>query len=467
MKRIILKPGEENRVLAGHPWVYDNEVGSVLEGNGAAARPAELKPGELADVESSRKEYLGRAFVNPASKIIARIYSPSKEGVDKGFFKRRIREALNRRLMNPGLPLPPDPGPQAGFAGAGPVIPPENSGRLLFGEADFLPGLIIDRFTGWPLGDIEAAVPGRPLSPEAVHAALGPPSSWLSLQFLIYGIESRREEILAALEEILEPPAGIIEKSAARVRELEGLPLREGLIRGTVPPEGIVIFENGFPFLVHLLEGQKTGHYFDQRENRLFAALYAQGLFAERSAGGTVPRVLDVCSYTGGFAIHAARLAASRGFEIQAVAVDVSGSALGVLKKNALLNGVEDNLETVEADAFETLRRYERQKEKFDLVILDPPAFAKSRSALGEALRGYKEINLRAMKILKPGGMLVSCSCSQALGEERFKAMVSEAAVDADRRLVQVDFRYQRADHPILIGYTESQYLKCGIYRVL
>jgi 23S rRNA (cytosine1962-C5)-methyltransferase len=440
VKRIILKPGEENRALAGHPWVYDNEVDRVLEGSGGGARPAALMPGELADVESSRKQYLGRAFVNPHSKIIARIYSPSKEGVDKGFFKRRIREALGRRCQSPF------------------------SGRLLFGEADFLPGLIIDRFCGWPLADIEAAACGPPLDFEAVQNRLGPPSSWLALQFLIYGIDCRREEILSALEETLEGQRGIYEKSGARVRELEGLPLREGLLRGAFPPEGIVIFENGLPFLVNPGEGQKTGHFFDQRENRLLAALRGRDLCAERGAG---LRVLDVCSYTGGFAVHVVRLAAAEGFEVRALAVDLSAGALETLNKNAFLNGIGDRIETLEADAFEFLRACERKKERFDMIVLDPPAFAKSRSALGEALRGYKEINLRALRLLAPGGILVSCSCSQALDDSAFRRMISAAAADAERRLTELDFRYQGADHPILVGYEESRYLKCGIYRAL
>jgi 23S rRNA (cytosine1962-C5)-methyltransferase len=445
MKRITLKPGEENRALAGHPWIYDNEVDRILEGSGGGARPAELKPGELADAESSRKRYLGRAFVNPHSKIIARIYSPSKEGVDKGFFKRRIREALGRRQWC-----------QAPFS----------SGRLLFGEADFLPGLIIDRFCGWPLADIEDAACDPPLGFEAVQKRLGPPSSWLSLQFLIYGIDCRRDEILSALEEVLEPQAGIYEKSGARVRELEGLPLREGILRGGFPPEGIVIFENGFPFLVNPGEGQKTGHFFDQKENRLLAALRGKGLWAEREAGVPV-RVLDVCSYTGGFVIHAVRLGMAEGFDVRAVAVDVAAAALETLNKNARLNGIADRIETVEADAFEILRIYERKKERFDMIVLDPPAFAKSRSALGEALRGYKEINLRALGLLTPGGILVSCSCSQALDDTAFRRVITAAAADAERRLTELDFRYQGADHPILVGYDESRYLKCGIYRAL
>ena len=454
MKRIILKPREEGRILLGHPWVFDNEIAKVLAGPGqesSPAKPAVLEPGELADVESPGRKYLGRAFVNPNSKISARIYSPSKEGVDKGFFKHRIREAILRREAS-GYDLR------------------RESGRLVFAEADFLPGLIIDRFVGWPLEALEAAVAGRPLEFEAAEAALGPPSSWLSAQFLCWAMDSRREMILDAAAEVLTAPlfpgreplgqaAGVMEKSGAKVRELEGLPMREGLMRGDCPDSGIVIFENGLPFVVHLEEGQKTGHFFDQRDNRRLAA----GCLAGRLSGGAADggfRVLDACAYTGGFGIHAARAGAG-----SVICVDVSAPALETLKKNADLNGVSAAVKTAEADVFEYLRAAERRKERFDLVILDPPAFAKTRASLDGAIRGYKEINLRAISLLASGGILVTCSCSQAMDECLFKRMLTEAAADAERRLVQLDFRYQAPDHPILIGYDESFYLKCGFYR--
>jgi 23S rRNA (cytosine1962-C5)-methyltransferase len=438
MKRILLKHGEEKRILRGHPWVYGNEVERILKGTGGAGVPAELEPGETADVESGRKQYLGRALVNPQSGIIARIYSPSKEGVDKGFFKHRFRKAFARRTCRDLS---------------------RDSARMVFAEADFLPGLIVDRFVGWPLEEAESRIPERPLFFETVHSVLGPPSSWLSVQFLTFGMDMRRNEILAALDEVLDGcmglPTGVIEKSAARVRELEGLPLREGLIRGDFPAGGILIFENGLPFAVHLEEGQKTGHFLDQRENRLTAAGYAGR------------RVLDVCAYTGVFGIHAARAALNRGIDVRVTAVDVSAAALEGAKKNAALNGIADRISTMEADCFEFLRAAERAKEEYDLIILDPPAFAKTRPVQEKAVRGYKEINLRAIRLLSPGGVLVTCSCSQAMDEGRFKRMVAEAATDADRRLIQLDFRFQAQDHPILLGYDESFYLKCGIYRSL
>ncbi|MDR2375784.1 MAG: class I SAM-dependent rRNA methyltransferase [Treponema sp.] len=472
MKRIILKPGEEDRILAGHPWVYDNEVQDILEAavQGARARSAALVPGETADVETvyrGKPRYLGRAFVNPASKIVARIYSPSKEGVDKGFFKRRIREAIKRRLL---------------WGDGGAYNLGRESARLVFAEADFLPGLIIDRYVGWALAEIEERVPDRPLDYDDTQALLGPPGSWISIQFLTYAMDQRRDELIAALEETLAAPLspaagralgtplGIVERSAARPRELEGLPPREGLISGNFPPGGLVIFENGLPFVVCLDEGQKTGHFLDQRDNRLRAASCTGGL---DSGGPESPlRVLDGCCYTGGFAIHILRLG-DYGFNsgaspvpILADCVDSSATALETLRSNAELNGVEGRLQILEADIFEFLRQAERNRERYDLVILDPPAFAKTRSALPDAIRGYKEINLRALKLLRAGGLLLSCSCSQALDRQRFRRLVGEAARDAERRLYLLESRSQAADHPVLVGYDESEYLKCDIYRV-
>jgi len=322
------------------------------------------------------------------------------------------------------------------------------------------------------LDALEAAVKERPLSFENA-AALGPPASWLSVQFLAYGMDSRRELILDALEEVLaapllpgiEPlgaPAGIIEKSGAKVRELEGLPMREGLIRGNFPPSGIIIFENDLPFTLHLEEGQKTGHFLDQRDNRRLAAACLSGLSQDEKRDRD-PKVLDAFSYTGCFGIHTARAGAE-----SVVCVDVSAAALETVKVNAALNGVSDRIETVEADVFDFLRAAERRKERYDLVILDPPAFAKTRPSLEGAIRGYKEINLRAISLLsKKDGILVTSSCSQAMDEANFKKMITEAAADAGRRLVETDFRRQSADHPILVGYDESSYLKCGFYKAV
>ncbi|MCL1814713.1 MAG: class I SAM-dependent rRNA methyltransferase [Treponema sp.] len=449
MKRIILKPGEERRILAGHPWVYGNEVAVIRETGKEKNKETNLTAGECSDIEGLRQGkalYLGRAIVNPASQIIARIYSRSKEGLDKGFFKRRIREAMELR-QKAGYDLSKD------------------SARIVFGEADGLPGLIIDRFVGRPYT-------GRPIE-ESVKEE---PFSWLVIQFLAYGMDCRREMIFQALEEIfgrsadIVPLAGIAEKSAP-VRELEGLPLVDKVISGDFPPEGIVITENGLSFMVNLPGGQKTGHFLDQKNNKRITGKYASGL-AEKSPVSF--RVLDCFCYTGGFGITAGRAAADALAEYRTgagegaviiTAVDASAAALDLAQKNAFLNGI--TLQTIEADAFDFLHHAERRKEKYNLIILDPPAFAKNRSALENALRGYKEINLRALKLLEKGGILVSCSCSHAVNEETFKRMIAGAAADAGRRLVQLDFRYQPPDHPILVGYDESLYLKCGFYRTM
>jgi 23S rRNA (cytosine1962-C5)-methyltransferase len=437
MTRIIVSKGEEKRILAGHPWVYDNEVSRIVDDKNA---PAELVQGGIADVETYNKKYLGRAFVNPASKIIARIYSPSKEGVDTGFFKRRIREALSRRTA---------------------FDPSRQSCRIVFAEADFLPGLIIDRYVGWDAG--KTAVCGCPVTFEMMLEKYGPPSVWLCMQILSFGADTRREQIITAVNETCGTYSGIVEKKAVPARALEGLDnggsAYDGIVSGTVPREGIVIFENGFPFVINLLEGQKTGHFLDQKQNR--GALYSFVLEKRKKNEDYRPRVLDAFCYTGGFAIHAGRAGASG-----ITAVDASEAALLALGKNAKLNAL-DNIETVQADVFDFFEKQERSKERFDIIILDPPAFAKSRKVLDNAIRGYREINFRAIKLLPPGGLLVSCSCSQALGEQRFKEIIRAAAGGADRRLYEIRFGYQSSDHPVLVGYDESLYLKCGFYQAL
>jgi 23S rRNA (cytosine1962-C5)-methyltransferase len=475
--------------------VYRSEIDAVLAdpGSGKAGTPgsakteppgsgknqkdpwADLEPGECADVESSpfypdgtkrpHPQFLGRAIVNPESQIVARIYSSSKEGLDKGFFKRRIREALERRLDS-GCDLFRD------------------SFRVVFGEADFLPGLIVDRFVGVPADSVKAGFPVEDPIEAGSPAGTAAFRSWLSVQFLARGMDLRKATIVEALEEVLSSPLwpgetalggpeGIIEKSAP-VRTLEGLPLYDGLIRGNFPENGAVIAENGFFFHADLIGGQKTGHFLDQKDNRRRTAEYAALLAAGHDGQERPFRILDCFCYTGAFAVYAAKAAAlvaprepGPRCPVQVTAVDVSAAALKLLEKNAALNGVAAEIESVEADVFDFLSKACRRRERYDLIILDPPAFAKNRAALENALRGYKEINMRALRLLGKGGLLVSCSCSHALDESRFKQMIAGAAADAEKRIVQADFRYQGADHPVLAGYDESLYLKCGFYRVV
>jgi 23S rRNA (cytosine1962-C5)-methyltransferase len=438
-------------VKRGHPWVWDNEVAAILDSGGIDSRAKNagktvadtaLLPGEIADVESARKEYLGRAFVNPQSKIIARIYSPSKEGVDTGFFRRRIREAMERRTAH--------------------YDASRESFRMVFAEADFLPGLIIDRFTGWPIeeglpiyGSAMSNTAGHPLTFEFMVQTYGPPSVFFSIQLLTYAMDARRDQILDALPEC----AGVYEKSAVRIRALEGLPLREDLVRGKAG--SIVIFENGLPFVVNFNRSQKTGHFFDQAWNHAFAGELAKKLVRARNEEDGAVTALDCFCYTGGFSVPVAQSGA------QVTACDSSAEALASLKTNAQLNGIEHFINVIETDVFDLLTRLTREKRRYTMAILDPPAFAKTHASKSAAIRGYKELNLKAMKLLEPDGILITCSCSETVDEWLFRKTVNDAALDANRRLHLIEFRHQSPDHPILTGYDESLYLKCGVYRVM
>lgn len=391
--RLRLKKGKEKRLLSGHPWVYRTEVDAVRG-------PAE--PGDVVAVETHRGKFLGLGYYNPHSAIAVRMLSQDpKERIDALFFARRVEEALLFRLR---------------------LFKEEetNAFRVVFGEADFLPGLIVDKF--------------------------GP---YLVVQVLTLGMEKRKREVLEALVSILRP-LGVYERSDVEVRKKEGLELRSGYLWGSFDPR-IIIRENGLSFVVDVAEGQKTGHFLDQRENRLALRRYVQEA-----------RVLDCFSYSGGFGIHALVFGAR-----EVVAVDISERALALARDNARLNGVGGAITFLAADVFETLREFAKQKERFDLVILDPPAFVKERETLAGALRGYKDINLFAMKLLNPSGILITSSCSHHLSEEKFLATIEEAASDAGRRLQVLERRGQAQDHPVLLGYPESRYLKCFILRVL
>jgi 23S rRNA (cytosine1962-C5)-methyltransferase len=402
--KIILKPREELRIKAGHPWVYDNEI-SRVEG--------QASPGDEIDIFDARGRFLGSAFYNPKSKIRARIYSRTSRKADATFFDEALRQAIawRRRFFDlEGQSL-----------------------RLVFGEADGLPGLIVDSFVG------EEAEGG------SARPARG---RWLSAQFLSLGVESKKNEILAALGRAF-PCDGVMERSEAPVRSLEGLPSASGIISGSVPPR-ILMEEGGLRFIVDLASGQKTGWFLDQRANRAAAARYAKGA-----------RVLDAFCNAGGFAMNCAAAGAS-----EVIAVDSSPEAVAAASANARLNGLENKVRCVQANAFDYLRDLERKNERFDMIILDPPAFAKNRASLEGARRGYKEINLRALRMLERGGILVTCSCSYWFSPLLFWSMLEEAALDSGRRLRVVEERSQDLDHPIVTGYSESKYLKCIICEV-
>ena len=404
--RIQLKPREEDRILAGHPWIYDNEIARSA---GTAASGAEAR------VYGARGRFLGSGTLSPSSKIRVRLHSRSDECWDAGLTRRLLDSALAFRRRSRNLDT--------------------ESARIVFGEADGLPGLVADRFVGVPLG------------PDGESA--GKPGSWIVLQILAAGAEARRAEIVRGLSDALSPD-GILERSDAPVRQREGLPPAVGVLAGSVP-DRIEIRENSLSFAVDLASGQKTGWFLDQRENRAAAAAYAPGL-----------SVLDVFCNAGGFGLCAAKAGA-----VSVLAVDSSEAAVAQVRENARRNGLSDRVEARAANAFEFLREMERENRRYGLVILDPPAFAKNRASLEGAARGYKEINLRAMRLLEPGGVLATCSCSWWFDRERFRAMLEDAAADSGRRLRYLEDRSQAPDHPIVSGYSESRYLKCVIVEVI
>jgi 23S rRNA (cytosine1962-C5)-methyltransferase len=407
MPSVSLKPREEIRIRQGHPWIYDNEIAYV------SGQP---EPGAEIKAVDSKGKFLGYGFFNPASKIRVRIFSKARPEADAAFFEEAFRSALAHR---------------ARFFDIG-----KQSLRMVFGEADSVPGLVVDRFIG------QAGT-----SPGSVGDGVS--GTWLSTQFLSLGVEVRKAEIVEALARVFSPD-GIIERSDAPVRALEGLEPASGTLAGEVPAS-IRMEENGASFLVDLSGGQKTGWFLDQRANRAAAARFAQGA-----------RVLDAFCNQGGFGIVCGKAGAA-----SVTAVDSSADALAAARANAQLNGVEGIFTPVEANAFDYLRSPESEGAKFDLVVLDPPAFAKSRAAVEPAHRGYKEINLRAMRLIPRGGVLITCSCSHWFDDARFDAMLAESASDCGRRFRTIEQRTQDLDHPIVSGYGESRYLKCRILEML
>lgn len=373
----------QERIRNGHPWVYSSDL-VRLQGEAA--------PGEAVVVRDARGRRLGAADYSPNSKIALRLLTrEAGQALDEEFFRARIRAAIAYRQR---------------------VVRDSDAWRVIWGEADGLPGLVVDRYR------------------DAV-----------SLQILTFAMEARRDLILRLLEEELRP-AVLVERNDSRVRLLEGLEMRSGLLKGDSSQVEITL--NGLRLTMDLLAGQKTGGFLDQRENWPAPLRY---LSPEAEA-------LDVFTYQGGFALHLARHC--RHVE----AVDISRDALEHADANAQRNGLT-NVDWIEANAFDLLRQYDDDGRRFDVVVLDPPAFAKSRSALATAERGYKEINLRAMKILRPGGMLVTCSCSHHMPEARLLDIVADAANDAHRAVTVVERRTQSLDHPILLTVPETSYLKC------
>ena len=400
MNKIFLNPKEEDRIQLGHPWVFDNEIGRYQ---------GDCNNGDVVEVYTKAGHFLGRGIINKKSKISVRLFTRKKdEEIDAAFFVSRVRDALEIRKK---------------------FYRKEDSYRLLFAESDLVPGLIVDRFA-----DTSGKI-------------------WLSAQFLTLAVDRFRVEIVAALNEVVHPD-GIFERSDVHVRGLEGIEERKGwisLANGKTDADPVItILENGIKIRVDLENGQKTGYFLDQKDNRRIVAGLSKGM-----------AVLDTFTHTGAFGLNAWKGGAS-----SVVSVDISEDAVATVNANIALNGAGKVMSALTADVFDLLKEYEREGRRFDLIILDPPAFTKSAKMIEKAYGGYKEINLRAMKILSSGGILVTCSCSHFFGADHFYRMLQNAAMDA-HKTVQVLGNYGPGpDHPTLVGYPESDYLKCAVLRV-
>jgi 23S rRNA (cytosine1962-C5)-methyltransferase len=390
MVKVIIEKGKQKRVESGHPWVYGNEVHEI-EG--------EYEPGDIVDVVNWKGRFIGRGYINPKSQILVRIMTRDRnEEINEDFFRRRITDAweYRKKVIDTG------------------------SCRVIFGEADFLPALIVDKF-----------------------------SDCLVVQTLALGIDKYKDTIVKILKELLNP-RGIYERNDVPVRELEGLEMKKGFL--SEPFDTMVkIVENGINFYVDIENGQKTGYFLDQKENRAAIRDIVNGA-----------RVLDCFCHTGSFSLHAGYYGAS-----EVLGIDISEHAVEFARKNAELNNLQDVCKFEAANAFDKLHEFYDNREKFDVVILDPPAFTKSRAAVEGASRGYKEINLRAMKIIKKGGFLVTASCSQHMTPDLFKEIIFDAAKDAKKTLRQVEYKSQAKDHPILWTSGETHYLKFIILQVI
>jgi len=388
MAKAYLAKNRETRVEYGHPWIFKSDIERIA---------GSCEPGDVVDVYSHKNRFLGRGYYNPASQITIRLLTRLEEDINRDFLYNRILRAWEYRLR---------------------VADPQSC-RVVFAESDFLPALIVDKF-----------------------------SDILVVQTLALGIDRWKQDIIEILNDIIKP-RGIFERNDVPVRELEGLSQQKGFLSSPFDTR-VEMMENGVKFLVDVENGQKTGFFLDQKENRAaLAPLVRDG------------RVLDCFSHTGSFALHAAHYGAR-----EVTGVDISAHAVACATENARLNGLESAASFVEANVFDLLRSLSDQKERYDVVILDPPAFTKTKSALEGAIRGYKEINLRAMKVIREGGFLVTCSCSQHVDNGMFMDIVYNAAHDAKRTLRLLEFRSQAKDHPILLSAAETQYIKCVILQV-
>ena len=390
MVKVILNKKISQRVANGHPWIFANEVNKV-EGEPA--------PGDIVEVYTADNKFVGKGYINAQSQILVRLLTRNKnEIIDESFFFLRIQNAWNYRQ-------------KIGYS--------ENC-RLIFGEADFMPALIIDKF-----------------------------NDYFVIQTLSYGMEVWKDAIVKALHAIFSPK-GIYERNDVPVRELEGLKQQKGFLSEPFDTN-IIINENGLKFYVDIENGQKTGYFLDQQDNRRTIQQISKDA-----------DVLGAFTYTGTFEIHAAHYGAK-----SVLGLDISEKAVAQANRNAELNGVEKICTFQAVNAFDVLKQWGKDGRQYDMVMLDPPAFTKSREQIPKALSGYKEINLRGMKLVKPGGFLVTSSCTNLVQPEMFLQTIHAAAKDAKRVLRQVTFQAQASDHPIIWGIENTNYLKFLIVQVL
>ena len=392
--RVVLQPKRASPFYARHPWVYPGPIDRV-EGT-----PAD---GDVVDVSAANGSFIARGLFNSRSKIRVRLFSwDESQALDEGFFRERISQAI---ALRESLGLREEGG----------------SSRLVFSEGDRLPGLVVDDFSGW-----------------------------LMVQLTSLGLADRREMIADILQDLLRP-RGIWLKTDPAIGKLEGLDLTDRLLRGEAPPSDLLIDEHGLKFHANLTEGQKTGYYLDQRDNRQLVAKHASG-----------KRMLDLFCYAGGFGLHAARAGAK---EVEYV--DGSEAAIELARANARTNGLMDGSTFVKADAFKYLEAQVAARRKFDLVMLDPPKFARSANNVSEALNGYRRLKSLAMRLLEPGGIMVTCCCSGLIQPTMIEELLGRLA-SSERRDIQILTKLtQPADHPVAATCPESAYLKGYICRVL
>lgn len=387
MYTVTLKRNEEKKVLNGYPWIFANEV-QKIEGKD--------KQGSVAEIKAFDGRYVGKGFINHHSKIIVRILTTKSEEINKDFFAEKIKIADEGRR-------------ELGY---------NDNYRVVFGESDNLPGLIVDKY-----GDK------------------------LSVQFLSLGMEVIKNDIVDILVKRFAPSA-IYERSDVAIREKEGLPLKKGVIYGKAETQSVIV-ENGLKLIVDLENGQKTGYFLDQKENRDDLKFYVK----EKT-------VLDCFCNEGGFSLCAKKYGAK-----EVTAIDISKTAIELVEKNAKLNDLE--IKTRVADVFEALREYRKSGEKFGVIVLDPPAFTKTADTVKAGYKGYKDINANALKLVEKGGYLVTCSCSQHLTLPLFLQMIKESVFESGVRAKLVELRTQGKDHAVCIGYDESLYLKVAVIKVL